>query len=167
MAEHVRDTRVLSTNYRQTVCSCGWEGESRRSGINGNEEWTEHLVSTVPTTAELVRGLQEAELQRELGKVQLKDEPALRFDAGKPRMDLIPPEALIRYGEVLNFGATKYSERNWERGMSKGRMVASLLRHVVAYMRGEENDPESGLPHMAHAMWNAGALITYHDRGMV
>ena len=97
---------------------------------------------------------------------QLKDEPAVRYDAGKPRMDLIPPEALVRYGEVLAMGAAKYSERNWELGMDYGRCVASLLRHTAAFMAGEDIDPESGLPHMAHAMWNAGALLTYQDRGM-
>lgn len=41
-------------------------------------------------------------------------------------------------------------ERNWEKGLAWGRLSGALLRHLWAWMRGEERDPESGLPHLAH-----------------
>lgn len=35
------------------------------------------------------------------------------------------------------------------------------MPHAWAFWAGENNDPESGLPHMAHAAWNALALVEY------
>ena len=39
--------------------------------------------------------------------------------------------------------------------------LACLMRHMAAWQRGEENDPESGLPHLAHAMCNLRMLTLY------
>jgi hypothetical protein len=33
------------------------------------------------------------------------------------------------------------------------------MRHLLAQAAGEINDPESGLPHAAHAAWNALAVL--------
>jgi ADP-heptose:LPS heptosyltransferase len=35
------------------------------------------------------------------------------------------------------------------------------MRHLAAWQRGEENDPETGLPHLAHAMCNLRMLTLY------
>ena len=80
-----------------------------------------------------------------------KDEPGVKHDAGKPRLDLIPFDALNDIGLVLDYGAKKYGERNWEKGMSWGRCFGALLRHLGAYWAGEDLDPETRLPHLAHA----------------
>jgi hypothetical protein len=42
-------------------------------------------------------------------------------------------------------------ERNWELGMSWGRLLAAAMRHLSAWALGQHSDPESGLPHLAHA----------------
>ena len=47
------------------------------------------------------------------------------------------------------FGAAKYSEGNWK-GVEPVRYKDAAMRHLVAYMNGEKNDEESGLPHLAH-----------------
>lgn len=75
-----------------------------------------------------------------------------KLDADKPRTDLIPPEPLIGAAKVFAFGANKYSARNWEQGISYGRLYGALLRHVLAWWGGEEQDPESGKHHLSHAM---------------
>jgi len=36
--------------------------------------------------------------------------------------------------------------------MAHSRLIAAALRHTVAIADGEIVDPESGLPHAAHAM---------------
>ena len=36
-----------------------------------------------------------------------------KHDAGKPRMDLIPPRAEMLLAEVLTFGANRYGDDNW------------------------------------------------------
>ena len=89
---------------------------------------------------------------------------ARKDDGGKPRMDLIPPEAMVALGLVLGGGADKYGERNWEQGMAWGRVTGALLRHLTAWMGGEIRDPGSGLPHSWHVLTNAAFLVTYETR---
>lgn len=88
----------------------------------------------------------------------------IRFDQGKPRYDLIPPEVLEEYAKVMEFGARKYADRNWEKGMKWGRVFRSALSHLLKFWRGETYDEESGLHHLAHALWNVAALLTYSLR---
>lgn len=71
-------------------------------------------------------------------------------DQEKPRTDLLDTEWLLGVSEVLTFGARKYAAHNWRGGISYSRLIGAALRHLFAIMRGEDNDPESGLPHTAH-----------------
>lgn len=73
-----------------------------------------------------------------------------KFDSEKPRMDLLDPDALEGLAKVLTFGAQKYDSWNWSKGIVFSRLTASLLRHLMAFQRGEDIDPESGLPHLDH-----------------
>lgn len=95
---------------------------------------------------------------------QQKAEPGLRFDAGKNRYDLIPPDALDELAKVYTVGAAKYADRNWERGMSWGRCFGSLMRHSWKFWRGQTVDEETGCHHMALAAWNCLALLTFDFR---
>ena len=81
----------------------------------------------------------------------------LKRDAGKPRMDLIPPEAMFAMGAVMTYGAEKYPAGSW-RKVEPERYTAALLRHMAAWMAGELRDPESGLPHLWHVLTNAAFL---------
>ena len=73
-----------------------------------------------------------------------------KADGGKPRMDLLDPLALEGLAAVLTFGANKYAAHNWRKGIANTRLIAAMLRHLFAIMRGEDLDPESGLPHIDH-----------------
>lgn len=88
----------------------------------------------------------------------------VKFDAGKARFDLMPPEALEAVANVFSLGAVKYSARNWERGMSWGRVFAAMMRHAWAWWRGEENDPQDGQHHLDSVIWCAMVLRTYVAR---
>ena len=90
-----------------------------------------------------------------------------KYDEAKTRYDLIPPEALEQVARVLTFGAAKYDDRNWEHGISWGRVFAACMRHLWAWWRGEDRDPETGLSHLAHAGCCVFFLLTYEARGMV
>lgn len=84
--------------------------------------------------------------QENEGKVGLK------FDQDKPRWDLLPLRAIAPIVDVITYGARKYAPGNWKKvPFAKDRYFAALLRHLEAYQRGERLDPESGLPHLAHA----------------
>lgn len=90
--------------------------------------------------------------------------PAEKFDANKPRMDLLDAHAIEQLANVLGFGAQKYSAHNWRAGLNQSRLIAALLRHAFAHSRGEDTDPESGLPHIAHAMCCCMFLLGLADR---
>lgn len=87
--------------------------------------------------------------------------PAAKHDAEKERFDLIPPEELWTLAEVYTHGAEKYEDRNWEKGLKWGRVFAAVMRHLWRFWAGEEDDAESGLPHLAHAAWRCLTLLNY------
>ena len=90
----------------------------------------------------------------------------VKHDHDKPRYDLIPPEALEGLAQVLTFGAEKYSDRNWEKGMRWGRVFAAVMRHLWAWWMGESLDSETGLSHLHHAACCIAFLQTYEVRKM-
>lgn len=92
------------------------------------------------------------------------DGGGLRYNEGKPRYDLLPPEALDALATHYGAGAKKYADRNWERGMAWCKCFASMMRHSWAWMRGEDIDPETGSHHMIAVAWNAIAIFTYYQR---
>jgi hypothetical protein len=73
-------------------------------------------------------------------------------DGGKPRWDLLPFAALEDVARVLEFGARKYAPDNWRKVEGwRWRYTRAGFGHLAAFARGEKLDPESGLPHLAHA----------------
>lgn len=93
------------------------------------------------------------------------NEGAAKFDAGKVRIDLVPSEFLFATAATLTYGAAKYEAWNWAKGLRKGRVMAALMRHAMAYMVGQEIDPESGLPHTWHMSACLAMLIASDARG--
>ena len=96
---------------------------------------------------------------------ELKPELGKKWDAGKLRYDLLPPDALAEVVQIFTDGAAKYGDRNWEQGMSWSRPFAAAMRHLWAWWKGEDTDPESGRPHLAHAACNVLFLLAYQRRG--
>ncbi len=77
-----------------------------------------------------------------------------KADSGKSRLDLVVPAWLLEVGHVLSHGAIKYAANGWQH-VDAERYHAALLRHMLAYMAGEQLDPETGLHHMAHLACSA------------
>lgn len=97
---------------------------------------------------------------------RLSESPnGVKFDADKPMLDLISPRAEEGLGLVLTYGASKYRPHNWRKGLEWSRVVAALKRHLNAFERGEDLDPESGLPHIDHVMCNAMFLSEFQKTG--
>lgn len=80
----------------------------------------------------------------------------------KPQaFSLLPMKALSKVAEVYNFGATKYSRDNWRGGYPWSWSQDAKWRHSAAYWSGEDNDPESGLPHLAHEAFHVLTQLEY------
>ena len=90
----------------------------------------------------------------------------MKYDQEKPMYNLLPPNAIDDMAKVMTFGANKYAPNSWQRvenGLERYR--AALLRHTFAMQRGELLDPESGLPHSAHAMCCAAFINELEEKG--
>lgn len=80
------------------------------------------------------------------------NKPGTKYDAGKPILGAIPPNAELAVGRVLAFGAQKYARDNWRWVEdARTRYMDAALRHLNAVRRGESQDSESGEHHLAHA----------------
>lgn len=80
--------------------------------------------------------------------------------AGKPRPDLLSPFATMRRGRVMELGARKYGDRNWEKGMPLSVFVASANRHFVQFLMGATDED-----HLAHCAFNLDAIM--HGQEMI
>lgn len=88
---------------------------------------------------------------------------AVKFDTNKVPLELLPTPALEAIAEVLAAGKVKYSAWNWANGFMWTRLLGATFRHLFAWARGEDKDPETGLSHLAHAGCCILFLLT-HER---
>lgn len=93
---------------------------------------------------------------------QLK-ETAVKFDNDKVDWMILPYDAIEEIIKVMEFGARKYARGNFAsgEGLEYTRVLNSLMRHILAFSRGEDLDPETGISHMAHAGCNVLFLLHY------
>ena len=68
---------------------------------------------------------------------------------GRGRYDLISPIALRALAIHYEKGATKYSERNWEKGLPLSRHLNSALRHLQDFLDGDRSED-----HLSACAWN-------------
>lgn len=87
-----------------------------------------------------------------------------KADEGKLQWSLMPFEQLEDVVRVLMNGAKKYARDNWKKCDDINRYKDALMRHVVSYIKGEKNDPEDNLSHLAHAMCNCLFLMYFDKR---
>lgn len=82
-----------------------------------------------------------------------KDEivEGIKYDAEKPRFDLLCGECLFDVAYIMTFGAKKYADRNYL-GLKWTRVFAAGMRHAWSWFIGKELDEETGKPHLAHAV---------------
>ena len=83
----------------------------------------------------------------------------------KPRPDMISPFALMRVGEHMRKGATKYGPLNWQLGQPFSEVTASMHRHLLQWEQGDQDED-----HLAAIVFGAQALIHYRemiDRGVL
>ncbi len=101
-----------------------------------------------PTTDEL-------EAREEERRGELKQ--FTKYDVGKPRMDLLPPLAVAEVAKVLEYGARKYDETNWNKCDKPNCYTAASLRHKFQDLAAQlypdlfdREDDESKILHLAH-----------------
>mgnify|MGYP001484229286 CR=1 FL=1 len=79
--------------------------------------------------------------------------PKTAVGASKVPLHLVPPSAKHYLALALADGARKYGPYNWrDHEISVSVYKAALERHMDAFWDGQDNAPDSGVHHVAHAM---------------
>ena len=95
-------------------------------------------------------------------EIRITDPDTGAQKGSKPeRFDLIPTGALTELARVYGHGAGKYDDHNWRKGYAWHLSYAAMQRHLNSFWGGEDYDPESHLPHLAHAAWHCFTLLTF------
>lgn len=63
-------------------------------------------------------------------------------------------EAIEDVSKIHEFGDHHYGKGNWRKGQPVTELLNSAMRHLSAFLRGEDRDPKSGKCHLSHAAWN-------------
>lgn len=97
-----------------------------------------------------------------------------KYDENKLDLTLVEPCIMDAIAEVSMYGMRKYSATmpdgtyvsgrdNWklafEGSTDVQRYVASAMRHLNQWRRGERLDSESGISHLSHLAWNVMLMI--------
>jgi 5'-nucleotidase len=82
------------------------------------------------------------------------------------QLSALDPNSIRLVAEVAGFGAQKYEKLNFMKGYDWSLSYDAAQRHQLAFWNGEDNDPESGLPHLAHAAWHMLAQLSFMERGL-
>lgn len=96
---------------------------------------------------------------------QLHRKGETKFDEGKPRIDLVPPELIFALAELFRKGASKHGERNWEQGLTASETFAAGMRHAWKWFMKRKSDKHTAMNHLVSAVWNLGNLFVCEVRG--
>jgi hypothetical protein len=121
---------------------------------------------------EPIGGYPDEKQERLFGDRTEKSKPnagAVREALGMPYTRQIPLEAIAAAAASLEYGAKKYADRNWEKGLPWQQMIDSLKRHVEDFERGhdyDDGDDGSDLHQVCMIMASAMMLCASVVRGI-
>jgi len=71
------------------------------------------------------------------------------------------PVAVIAhlYAQALHEGASKYGERNWEKGLPESNLVNHALYHLFKLTEGDTSEN-----HLSHLVWNVLTIIHFREQ---
>ena len=83
------------------------------------------------------------------------DSGAVRSKLENVRYDLISPIALRRLASVYAYGASRYGDDNWRKGIPFSNLLNHAINHIIEWAAGN-NERED---HLAHAFCNLSFLL--------
>lgn len=90
--------------------------------------------------------------------------------AATTRLDFsVWPETASAYGALaMTEGDYKYGGYNYRVvGVQASVYISALRRHIAKWQNGEDNDPVTGVPHLANALACIGVLIDAKEAGVL
>lgn len=93
-------------------------------------------------------------------------DPKAEVGSKKPPLAIVPASASLYIAQALATGAQKYGAFNWRSSrVELMTYIHATLRHLAAYVDGEEVAEDSGVSHLAHAMASLAVLIDAQECG--
>lgn len=93
----------------------------------------------------------------------------MKFDQDAIPVQLLPTIPLLAISKVFGYGARKYAANSWRspdrKPVNLMRTYGSIMRHLLKWASGEDNDPESGYSHLWHAGTQLMILIEHVETG--
>jgi len=174
VAEEAREARI-STEVAASAAAQRWMATGEAvEGIPDINEPGVKLVTVKTASGGSILYNDPDEGEQWQGRMAAEVTEGRKDDTGKVRLELIPAELLMAVGTILTFGANKYDDRNWELGMSWGRVFGALMRHMWCWWAGKgrttknfmfgDKDDETGHSHLWHAACCLSFLIAYEER---
>jgi hypothetical protein len=90
-----------------------------------------------------------------------KQGQSARHNIGKTQLREVDPDFIMGLGEVLTASRKKYDEFNWAKPTKLSTPYESAMRHLMAFQKGENIDPDDNLSHLLKAAVNI-MFMHYH-----
>jgi hypothetical protein len=132
------EIHIYSSDDVGAICDCGWI----KRGVSSNDLFKSPNLPNLSLNSATYEELKKRDQLLTGG---------IKHDSDKVRLELLSSEWINGVGSVLTFGAKKYADHNWRKGINISRLLGACLRHVFSFLKGEDNDPETGLSHLYHA----------------
>lgn len=144
-------------------------GESISSDYWQMDRDGKYYVKSAMMSKHTEKTMQEKSLEQQSEQVlemtvqnnQVVYQKGVKYDAGKPAMELLSTKALIEIAKVMGKGKEKYGANNWKSGLAWSRVIGAAYRHLSSFNDGEDLDPETGLSHIAHLACCCMFLLEY------
>jgi hypothetical protein len=84
----------------------------------------------------------------------------------KVSISKFPAVAVLHGAHAMMNGADKYGPYNWrDKAVIASIYIDALIRHVLAWLEGEENATDSDAHHLGHALACAAILLDAQETG--
>lgn len=84
---------------------------------------------------------------------------AINNSDNKPRLSLIPKEALFELGKALTHGEQRYGTHNYREGIKISYLLDAAFRHLSQFNEGENIDEQSQTNHLGNVMANCAMAL--------
>ena len=92
--------------------------------------------------------------------------PKQAYGDKKIPIALVPPASLMYQAKACKEGARKYGPYNWRnKKVESMTYIHAAMRHILAYLDGENIDPECGVEHIGLALASLGILADATETG--
>lgn len=160
MSGEANDAESTLPHLAHVMCNAAFILEYGKCYPQGDNR----CAATTPAMPPGITGVSTNEPQRETIESFATARRTLDKGDSSLRFELVPLYAQEQYIRVLEFYEKKGQRPQCGVVGSMDDTVASLLRHLHAWKRSKDYDPESEGMNMAHVMYDAAILLTWRGK---